>query len=52
MNNDSNEKRVFTCGCMVEWRLDKIKFTECAVHSNKEAAEVEAKAIDRITISV
>ncbi len=33
MNNDSNEKRVFECGCTVEWRLDKIKFTDCIAHS-------------------
>ena len=36
INNDSNEKRVFTCGCKVEWRLDMIKFTDCLAHSDEE----------------
>jgi len=34
-NNDSNEKRVFECGCTIEWRLDKIEFTHCIAHSDK-----------------
>jgi hypothetical protein len=35
INNNSNEKRVFTCGCTVEWRLDMIKFTDCLAHSEE-----------------
>ena len=42
--------RVFTCGCTVEWRLDKIKFTECSLHSDKGAANT--KLLDKITLSV
>ncbi|MDQ3888625.1 MAG: hypothetical protein M3251_05060 [Thermoproteota archaeon] len=49
MNNDSNEKRVFACGCTVEWRLDKIKFTDCIVHSDKGEG---IEAADRVTITV
>lgn len=36
MNNDSNKKRVFSCGCMVEWYLDMIKFTDCLAHSQEQ----------------
>jgi hypothetical protein len=32
INNNSNEKRVFTYGCKVEWRLDMIEFTDCLAH--------------------
>jgi hypothetical protein len=28
MNNASNDKRIFTSGCTVEWRLDTLKFTD------------------------
>ena len=49
VNNDSNEKRVFECGCTVQWHLDKIKFTDCAAHSDKG---VEVRAVDKVTITV
>jgi hypothetical protein len=49
INNDSNENRVFECGCTVEWHLDKIKFTDCAAHSDKG---VEVRAVDKVTITV
>ena len=49
MNNDSNQKRVFACGCTVEWRLDKIKFTDCAAHSDKGR---QVRAVDKVTITV
>jgi len=45
MNNDSNEKRVFECGCTVEWSLDKIKFTDCIAHLDKGE---EVSAIDKV----
>ena len=35
INNNSNEKRIFTCGCAVEWRLDMIKFTDCLAYSKE-----------------
>ena len=44
INNDSNEKRVFECGCTVEWRLDKIKFTDCIAHSAKR----EVSTVDKV----
>jgi len=50
MNNDSNVMRVFSCGCAVEWRLDRIKFTECEMHSDKGEV-LEATAVDKITIT-
>ena len=49
MNNDSNEMRVFVCGCTVEWRLDKIKFTDCAAHSDKGR---QVRAVGKVTITV
>ena len=49
VNNDCNEKRVFECGCTVQWHLDKIKFTDCAAHSDKG---VEVRAVDKVTITV
>jgi hypothetical protein len=39
MNNSSNEKRVFTCGCIVEWHLDMIKLTDRTAPSEKESEE-------------
>ena len=48
MNNNSNEKRVFECGCRVEWHLDKIMFTDCSAHSDKG---VEVKAVDKISLA-
>jgi hypothetical protein len=35
INNNSNEKRVFTCGCTVQWRLEMIKFTDCLANSEE-----------------
>ena len=46
INKDSNDKRVFDCGCTVEWRLDKIKFTDCIAHSDKGE---EVSAVDKVT---
>jgi len=48
VNNDSNEKRVFECGCTVEWHLDKIEFTDCIAHSDKGE---KVSAVDMITIT-
>lgn len=47
--NDGNEKRVFPCGCTVEWHLDKIKFTDCRAHSDEG---LELRALDNVTITV
>jgi hypothetical protein len=44
-NDDGNSKRVFECGCTVEWRLDKIKFTDCIAHSDKGE---EVSAVDKV----
>ena len=44
-NDDGNSKRVFDCGCTVEWRLDKIKFTDCITHSDKGE---EVSAVDKV----
>ena len=44
-NDDGNSKRVFDCGCTVEWRLDKIKFTDCIAHSDKGE---EVSAVDKV----
>ncbi len=49
MNNDSNEKRVFACGCIVEWHLDKFKFTDCTAHSNEG---IEIRAWDNARVGV
>jgi hypothetical protein len=34
---------------MVEWHLDKIKFTDCNAHSEKG---VEVRALDIVTLTV
>ena len=52
MNNDSNEKRVFTCGCTVEWHLDKFKFTDCTTHSDKGTAAVVVKTSAKDTLTI
>ena len=51
MNNDRKEKRVFPCGCTVEWRLDKIMFTDCTAHCDGAAA-IEVKAVGKTTVTV
>jgi predicted transcriptional regulator len=48
-NNDSNDKRVFECGCTVEWCLDKIKFTDCIAHSDKGE---KVSAVDKVSAYV
>jgi hypothetical protein len=51
INNYSNDKRIFTCGCIVEWHLDKIRFIECNAHSDKGPAAAEVRVADEIAIS-
>ena len=45
---DRNEKREFPCGCIVEWHLDKIKFTDCKAHSGKG---LEMRVLGNVTLT-
>jgi hypothetical protein len=43
------KRGVFAGECTVEWRLDKIRFTDCIVHSDKGEG-IEAAV--RVTITL
>jgi hypothetical protein len=36
INDNSNEKRVFSSECTAEWRLEMIKFTDCLANSEEQ----------------
>ncbi|MDQ3872284.1 MAG: hypothetical protein M3258_01565 [Thermoproteota archaeon] len=39
MTDNSNQMRAFSCGCIVEWHLDRIKFTNCERHLEQQTTE-------------
>jgi hypothetical protein len=39
MNNNCNDKKIFTYGRMVEWRSDTIKSNDCLTHTDEGTAK-------------